>query len=119
MEEKLKSLKRKYFFGGKTDANKIVSINNAIMRLSAQINILNMLTTSIKNEQAIYMNENYSLDLFIDSNNSEEGYKIANSVISKSFEELKKSITSISTFSNVPSLVFNDVPIDKLDIDKI
>ena len=115
----LKSLKRKYFFGGKTDANKIVSINNAIMRLSAQINILNMLTTSIKNEQAIYMNENYSLDLFIDSNNSEEGYKIANSVISKSFEELKKSITSISTFSNVPSLVFNDVPIDKLDIDKM
>ena len=114
-----KSKKKIFFFGGKTDENKIVSINNTIMRLSAQINILNMLTTSIKNEQEIYMNENYSLDLFIDSNNSEESYKIANRVIFESFEELKKSITSISTFSNVPSLVFDDVPIDKLDIDKM
>ena len=81
-----KSKKRIFFFGDKTDESKVASINNTISRLSAQINILNMLTTSIKNEQATYMNEKYSLDEFINYNNSKEANKIANRVLSETFE---------------------------------
>lgn len=114
-----KSKKKIFFFGEKTDESKIASINNTISRISAQINILNMLTTSIKNEQAIYMNENYSLDEFINSNNSKEANKIANRVLSETFEEVKRAITSISTFSSIQSLVIDDVPLDKLDIDRM
>ena len=114
-----KSKKKIFFFGEKTDESKIASINNTISRLSAQINILNMLNVSIKNEQAIYMNENYSLDEFINYNNSKEANKIANRVLSETFEEVKRAITSISTFSNIPSLVIDDVPLDKLDIDRM
>lgn len=113
-----KSKKKIFFFEKKTDESKIASINNTISRLSAQINILNMLTTSIKNEQSIYMNENYSIDEFINSNNSKEANKIANRVLSETFEEVKRAITSISTFSNIPSLVIDGVPLDKLDIDR-
>lgn len=114
-----KSKKKIFFFGEKTDESKIASINNTISRISAQINILNMLTTSIKNEQAIYMNENYSLDEFINSNNSKEANKIANRVLSETFEEVKRAITSISTFSSIQSLVIDDIPIDKIDIDEM
>ena len=114
-----KSKKRIFFFGDKTDANKIASINNTISRLSAQINILNMLSTSIKNEQAIYMNENYSIDEFIKSNSSKEANKIANRVLSETFKEVKRAITSISTFSNIPSLVIDGVQLDKIDIDEM
>ena len=114
-----KSKKKIFFFGDKTDESKIASINNTISRISAQINILNMLSTSIKNEQATYMNENYSLDEFINSNNSKETNKIANMVLSETFEEVKRSITSISTFSNIPSLIVDGVSLDKLEIDEM
>lgn len=114
-----KSKKRIFFFGDKTDESKVASINNTISRLSAQINILNMLTTSIKNEQATYMNENYSLDEFINYNNSKEANKIANRVLSETFEEVKRAITSISTFSNIQSLVIDGVQLDKIDIDEM
>lgn len=114
-----KSKKKIFFFANKTDESKIASINNTISRISAQINILNMLIISIKNEQATFMNENYSLDEFINSNNSKEANKIANRVLSETFEEVKRAITSISTFSNIPSLVIDGVSLDKLDIDRM
>ena len=95
-QEEIKKGRRLIFFlESKVDSAKINSINNAIERIKTTIKIIEMLSRSITNELIATMQEEKSLDRYIENNNSEENTKIVNEMLSKRFEKQKKTLRAV------------------------
>lgn len=99
-----------------SDADKINSINNAISRISAIIKIINTLIYSLEMEKNNYLNENSSLDVFINASPSNDAKQVSNDVLIETFQELRDNLNSLSSFTNVPSVEIDGTPINEVDI---
>ena len=84
-----------FFLDSKVDLSKINSINNAIERLKTTIKIIEMLSNSIINEQIATSQEEYSLNRFIENNDSEENDKIINELLNERFIKQKETLIAI------------------------
>ena len=111
-----KSKRRIFFMSDKTDASKINSINNAISRISAIIKIINTLIYSLEMEKNNYLNENSSLDVFINASPTNEAKQVANNVLIETFQKLRDNLNSLSSFTNIPAVELGGTPINEVDI---
>lgn len=117
-EEELEKSKRKInIFGNKYNLSKVNSINNAISRLSSSIKIISMLIHSIQIEKYNSEIENDAINKYLENNNPEMNKNITNTVLNRTFDELKKSLTIISELSAEP-LLFNNKQIDEIDFNE-
>lgn len=94
-EEIKKGKKLIFFLESKVDLVKINSINNAIERLKTTIKIIEMLSRSIKNELISTMQEEKSINRYMENFNSEENTKIVNELLNKKFENQKEILRAI------------------------
>lgn len=99
-----------------SDADKINSINNAISRISAIIKIINTLIYSLEMEKINYLNENSSLDVFINASPTNEAKQVANNVLIETFQKLRDNLNSLSSFTNIPAVELGGTPINEVDI---
>lgn len=110
--------KKIHFLDNKTtDESKINTINNTISRISAIIKIIDTLICSLNIEKNNYLNENSSLDIFINASDSNSTKEIANNVLIETFYELKSNLASIASFTNISSLNFLGTPINEINIE--
>ena len=98
------------------DETKIKSINNAIERLTATIKIINTLIYSLEMEKINYLNENSSLDVFINASPTNEAKQVANNVLIETFQKLRDNLNSLSSFTNIPAVELGGTPINEVDI---
>ena len=105
-----------FFLNDKMDETKIKSINNAIERLTATIKIINTLIYSLEMEKINYLNENSSLDVFINASPTNEAKQVANNVLIETFQKLRDNLNSLSSFTNIPAVELGGTPINEVDI---
>lgn len=84
-----------FFLESKVDLVKVNLINNAIERTKTTIKIIEMLSSSIKNELIAVTQEEKSLNRYIENSDSEENIKITNELLDKRFEEQKGILQAI------------------------
>ena len=84
-----------FFLESKVDLVKVNLINNAIERTKTTIKIIEMLSSSIKNELIAVTQEEKSLNRYIKNSDSEENIKITNELLDKRFEEQKGILQAI------------------------
>ena len=84
-----------FFLENKSDLVKINLINNAIERIKTTIKIIDMLSNSIKNELIATMQEEKSLDRYIENNENEENTRIIKELLNRKFEEEKETLQAI------------------------
>ena len=114
--ELTKGKRKKFFLNDKMDETKIKSINNAIERLTATIKIINTLIYSLEMEKINYLNENSSLDVFINASPTNEAKQVANNVLIETFQKLRDNLNSLSSFTNIPAVELGGTPINEVDI---
>lgn len=84
-----------FFLESKVDLVKVNLINNAIERTKTTIKIIEMLSSSIKNELIAVTQEEKSLNRYIENSDSEENIKITNELLDKRFERTKSILQAI------------------------
>lgn len=84
-----------FFLESKVDLVKVNLINNAIERTKTTIKIIEMLSSSIKNELIAVTQEEKSLNRYIENSDNEENIKITNELLDKRFEEQKGTLQAI------------------------
>ncbi len=84
-----------FFLESKVDLVKVNLINNAIERTKTTIKIIEMLSSSIKNELIAVTQEEKSLNRYIENSDNEENIKITNELLDKRFEEQKGILQAI------------------------
>ena len=84
-----------FFLESKVDLVKVNLINNAIERTKTTIKIIEMLSSSIKNELIAVTQEEKSLNRYIENSDNEENIKITNELLDKRFEEKKGTLQAI------------------------
>ena len=89
-----------FFLESKVDLVKVNLINNAIERTKTTIKIIEMLSSSIKNELIAVTQEEKSLNRYIENSDSEENIKITNELLDKRFEEQKGILQAIQEIGN-------------------
>ena len=89
-----------FFLESKVDLVKVNLINNAIERTKTTIKIIEMLSSSIKNELIAVTQEEKSLNRYIENSDNEENIKITNELLDKRFEEQKGILQAIQEIGN-------------------
>ena len=84
-----------FFLESKVDLVKVNLINNAIERTKTTIKIIEMLSSSIKNELIAVTQEEKSLNRYIENSDNEENIKITNELLDKRFERTKSILQAI------------------------
>ena len=84
-----------FFLESKVDLVKVNLINNTIERTKTTIKIIEMLSSSIKNELIAVTQEEKSLNRYIENSDNEENIKITNELLDKRFEEQKGILQAI------------------------
>ena len=84
-----------FFLESKVDLVKVNLINNTIERTKTTIKIIEMLSSSIKNELIAVTQEEKSLNRYIENSDNEENIKITNELLDKRFERTKSILQAI------------------------